>query len=386
MSDGTYDVVVIGAGSVGVPTALSMAQAGLDVLVVDRAASPGQGSQKAAIGGVRATHSDPAKIALSLRSLEVFSTWEATYGQDIEWTQGGYTFVAYREAEAHLLKELLTVQHHYGLDIDWLDAPGLLEVAPDLNPDGLLGGTFSPGDGHCSTLLAGHAAYEEARRAGASFRFGENVVRIDTHGDRVSGVTTEKAVYAAPVVLNAAGAWAGEVGAAIGASHPIRPDAHEAGITEPVATFLRPLVVDIRPSPGAVNCYFYQLATGQVVFCLTPDPPIEGFDRRETSTFLPLVSRRMVTLLPRLAHLRVRRTWRGLYPMTPDGSPLVGWSPPAHGYLVAIGMCGQGFMLGPGIGELLTRLVTQSELSSADREVLSTLAPTREFRGQEKLQ
>ena len=150
------------------------------------------------------------------------------------------------------------------------------------------------------------------------------------------------------------------------------------------------MVVDIRPAPGSTNYYFYQLRTGQVVFCLTPSPAIPGTDLRETSEFLPMVARRMVDLMPRLAALRVRRVWRGLYPMTPDGSPLVGWCGDAQGYLVAIGMCGQGFMLGPGLGELLSRMVRvgpdgAAELSAEDREVLSILSPARAFAGQEAL-
>ena len=57
-----YDIVIIGAGSVGVPAALSLARAGLSVLVLDELASPGQLSNKKAIGGIRATHSDFGKI------------------------------------------------------------------------------------------------------------------------------------------------------------------------------------------------------------------------------------------------------------------------------------------------------------------------------------
>ncbi|MGC9347338.1 MAG: NAD(P)/FAD-dependent oxidoreductase [Anaerolineae bacterium] len=373
------DVIIVGAGSVGLPAALAMAEVGMDVLVIDKAPSPGQGSHKAAIGGVRATHSDPAKIQLCLRSLDILSTWEATYGQDIEWTQGGYTFVAYREREADMLQDLLVIQHSHGLSIEWLDRDELLRVVPDLNPRGLLGGTFSPEDGHCSTLLAGHAFYEEARRAGATFRFNERVMDITVEHDRVTGVVTDGATYRAPVVVNAAGAWAGEIGAMVGLEHPVTPDSHEAGITEPVARFLDPLVVDIRPAAGSANCYFYQLASGQVVFCLTPSPPIPGFYRDATSAFLPQIARRMVRLVPKLAHLRVRRTWRGLYPMTPDGSPIVGWSDAVEGYLMAIGMCGQGFMLGPGLGELLARMVTETKLSAPDRAILTELSPQRSF-------
>ena len=118
----SFDVIVVGAGSVGTPTALSLAEAGLKVLVLDQFPSVGQGSNKRAIGGLRATHSDPAKIRLCLRSLEIFSTWKERHGDDIEWLKGGYSYVAYRPEEERTLKELLTVQKSYGLNIDWHDA------------------------------------------------------------------------------------------------------------------------------------------------------------------------------------------------------------------------------------------------------------------------
>ena len=125
----TYDVIIIGAGSVGVPTGLAMAEAGIKVLVIDRFASQGQGSNKAAIGGVRATHSDPAKIRLGLRSLEIFSTWQETRGHNLEWTTGGYMFVSYREQEERTLKDLLKVQQRYGLNIAWHDRDAILDIA-----------------------------------------------------------------------------------------------------------------------------------------------------------------------------------------------------------------------------------------------------------------
>jgi sarcosine oxidase subunit beta len=70
--------------------------------------------------------------------------------------------------------------------------------------------------------------------------------------------------------------------------------------------------------------------------------------------------------------------------MTPDGSPLVGWSRGVEGYAVAIGMCGQGVMLGPGLGELLARMITDT-LTADDREVLDALSPHRSFSAQEAL-
>ena len=142
-----YDAIVVGAGSVGLPTAFYLAQAGLKPLVIDQFASPGQGSNKAAIGGIRATHSAPSKIRLCLESIAILSTWQETHGDDIHWHQGGYSFVAYREREERTLRDLIAIQRAHGLNIDWLDRNDFLEVILDLNPDGLIGGTYSPEDG-----------------------------------------------------------------------------------------------------------------------------------------------------------------------------------------------------------------------------------------------
>lgn len=380
-----YDVILIGAGSIGAPAAMYLAEAGLRVLVLDQYASPGQGSNKAAIGGIRATHSDPAKIRLGLDSLQVFRHWREERGQDIEWRQGGYCYVVYTGQDEQKLKDLLAVQKQFGLVNHWLDAPLLLELVPDLNPEGLRGGTFSPEDGHASNLLANQAFYREALKAGAEFHFHETVTGLQKQGARITGVNTDRGSYAAGVVINAAGAAAAQIGEMAGLHHPVRPDSHEAGITEPVSAFLQPMIVDIRPGDCSSNVYFYQQSTGQINFCLTPNPQLWGYNCQETSDFLPLVSRRMISLVPKLAHLRVRRTWRGLYPMTPDGSPILGWADELQGYLMAIGMCGQGFMFGPGVGKLLTRMITQSELSVEDREVLQILRLNRAFEGSETL-
>jgi sarcosine oxidase subunit beta len=384
MTTKVYDVVIVGAGSVGLPTAFFLAQAGLKPLVIDQFASPGQGSNKAAIGGIRATHSAPSKIRLCLKSIEVFSNWQEIHGDDIEWYQGGYSFVAYREREERVLKDLLKIQQAYGLDIRWLGRDDLLEVIPDLNPENLIGGTYSPKDGSASPLLSAHAFYTRAREQGAEFRFSERVTGIIRRRGQVVGIRTDKGGYATGTVINAGGAWARAAAQMAGLDVPVVPDSHEAGITEPVARFLRPMVVDIRPADGSRNYYFYQHGPGPIVFCITPEPPIVGTDRRETSVFLSMIARRMVDLMPKLANIKVRRTWRGLYPMSPDGFPIVGRAREMEGYIYAVGMCGQGYMLGPGVGALLARMV-QGTVTPEDKEVLEELSPYREFGGGEKL-
>lgn len=379
-----FDVIIIGAGSVGAPAAFYMAQAGFKVLVLESVHSVGQGSNKRAIGGIRATHSDPAKIQLCRRSIEVFSTFKQTYGIDIEWDACGYSYVAYTPREEKILKDLLPIHQKAGIQNEWLDAASYRKLVPDINPVGLLGGTFSAGDGSASPLLANHAFFTKAQELGAEFHFNEPVRQIHLSKGRITSIVTNQATYSCAILLNAAGAWASDLGKMAGLDLPVRPDSHEAAITEPVARFLGPMIVDIRPAPGSTNYYFYQHITGQIIFCITPDPNAWGTNINETSGFLPMVAKRMVEVMPRLSNIRVRRTWRGLYPMTPDGFPIIGWVPQIENFLLGVGFCGQGFMLGPASGELLTRMAL-NQLTQADIDILPLIAPDRNFSGQELL-
>jgi sarcosine oxidase subunit beta len=356
----SYDVVIIGSGSVGLPTACFLAREKVKVLVIDDRPSPGQGQNKTAIGGVRATHSDPAKIQTCQLSLEVFGTWEDLYGDDMHFQRGGYCFPVYEEKHEKALKALLVIQKEYGLNIDWIDEAGIRERLPGINPDGLLGGTFSPDDGNLSPILAARAFFRQAREFGAEFKFAETMTGLET-GSGGFKVKTNKGVYSTGKVVNSAGARAREVGRMMGVELPIDPDSHEGGVTEPVEPFFEPLVVDIREFPGSKNVYFYQEKLGHLIFCLTPEPIIPGTNRESTSDFLPLVARRMVNLFPRLRNLRVRRVWRGLYPMTPDGVPIVDRVKGKEDLYVAVGFCGQGLMLGPGIALNLVNLITKGQ-------------------------
>jgi len=377
-----YDVIVIGAGSVGLPTAYYLAKAGNKVLLIDPEHGPGQENNKKAIGGVRATHSDFGKISVCLRSIEIFKNWEQEMGDDIGWMSGGYSYPAYTEQDATSLQNLMKIQLSFGLNIKWLSPLEYNELVPGILMDGLLGSTFSPEDGSCSPLLVASSFYAHALHAGVDFSFNEKVTGFERIAGKISKVITDKNAYSSAMVVNAAGNNARPIGQMVGLELPVFPDNHEAGITEPVARFFSPMVIDMRKAPGSANFYFYQNIEGQVVFCVTPEPAIMGIDNRSTSEFLPLCSKRLLEIYPRLRNLKVRRTWRGQYPMTPDGFPIVGIMKEVPNLINAVGMCGQGFMLGPGLGELITRICTNN-LSEDDHRTLHSFDPYREFSGQE---
>lgn len=353
MKNKLYDAVIIGAGSVGVPLALELAKAGIKVLTLDKNPSQGQGQNKAAIGGIRATFSDPGKIKICQKSLKILSTWQEIYGDHIGWQQGGYCFPVYSEDLENTLKELLIIQQKYQLNIKWVDKDYIKDLIPGINTEGLRGGTYSPEDGSVSPLKTIAAFYRKALQRGAEFHFNENLNEILIDKGKIKGVKTQKDTYETNILIIASGAEARETGRLAGLDIPVHPDTHEAGITEPVKNFFSTMIVDLRERPGSGNFYFYQNYDGQIVFSMTPSPQIWDNDRRTTSGYLPIAARRIIELIPRLKNIRVRRTWRGLYPMTPDGIPIVDKVREIEGLYLTVGLCGQGLMLGPGIAETI---------------------------------
>ena len=377
-----YDVIIIGAGSIGVPSALALAEKKLKVLVIELKTSPGQGNNKKAIGGIRATHSDYGKIRISLCSIDIFQNWEENFGDDIGWIAGGYSFPAYSGEDEKNLKDLMKIQHSFGLNINWISPQEYSELVPGIDMKGLRGSTYSPEDGSASPLLALNAFYFKSLEYRAEYKFREKVIDIKKTGNSSFEIITDKTKYSAKYIINAAGNYAREIGKMIGLDLPVDPDNHEAGITEPVERFFDPMV-DMRKATGSANYYFYQNNEEQVVFCITPEPSISGIDNDSTSRFLPMCSKRMVQIYPRLLNLKVRRTWRGQYPMTPDGFPIVGRVKEFPNFINAVGMCGQGFMLGPGLGEVISRIVT-GELTEEDHKALQSFDPYRDFSGMER--
>jgi sarcosine oxidase subunit beta len=271
----------------------------------------------------------------------------------------------------------MKIQKGFGLNITWLSPKEYRELNPGIAMKGLRGSTYSPEDGSASPLLFTQSCYLKAVEHGATFRFNETVTGFHIAHSKISAVKTNKGVYQGACVLNAAGANARGVSQLAGIDTPVNPDSHEAGITEPVKPFMGPMVVDMRAEPGSVTFYFYQNSEGQVVFCLTPDPPVWGIDSRSTSAFLPMVAQRMIKVMPLLVNLKVRRTWRGQFPRTPDDCPVVGRTKEITNFYQAVGMGGRGFMLGPGMAELLFRTIHGDQRQS-DTELLNAFSPYRD--------
>jgi sarcosine oxidase subunit beta len=293
---------------------------------------------------------------------------------------GGYCFPVYRKEEERILKSALPIQKEHELNIDWMDADFIKDKIPGINPKGLIGGTFSPEDGQVSPLLAAESFTDEAKALGAEFVFKRKVTGLNMKNNSIQGIKSGKDEFLSEVVVNAAGNFGSEICKMANMDVPIIPDLHEAGISSPVKPFLSPFVVDLRPGDEGrtANFYFGQVESGQVIFCYTPSPKIPGEEIGCTSEFMPIIAHRMVDLIPRMKNLLIRRLWRGTYPMTPDGIAVVGDVPNIKGLYLGVGMCGQGFMMGPGVGVNLAKLISKGK-PKMDNEIFKMLSCQRDY-------
>lgn len=162
----TAEVVVIGGGVIGASVVFHLAEAGVDVLPLERD-ELASGSTSRAAGGVRAQCSDPVNIELGQRSLAVFERFGSRPGAEIDLVQHGYLFLLDNPDDVAAFQTCVAVQNELGVPSRMIDVAEAHALSPLVDPDGLLAPAFSPRDGHCTpeAVVAGYAAGARAHGA-----------------------------------------------------------------------------------------------------------------------------------------------------------------------------------------------------------------------------
>jgi len=347
-------VVIIGGGVIGCAIAYYLARAGCSDVVVLEQAHLASGSTGRCAAGVRQQWGTEMNCVLARESVRRFETLneELAYPGNIEFKQHGYLILAHSPREWEQFAANLRLQQSLGIPARAVDPAQLRDIVPILNTSGLLGATFCPTDGHCNPFHVTWAYARAAERHGVRLRTFTRVEGILTRNGRVQGVRTGRGEIAAPVVVNAAGAYAGEVGRMAGEELPVYSERHQILATEPVAPLLGPMVLSF-----ARHLYCQQTPHGSFVMGLGDPAEPRGTDTGHSWQFLQRVASRVTELLPPLADLRVVRQWSGSYNISPDRQPILGGSGALEGLFLAVGFSGHGFMLAPVVGEILAALI-----------------------------
>lgn len=371
----TADVVVVGGGVVGASAAYHLAAAGAgSVLLLERADAVATGSTGACAGGFRHQFSSRINIELSLASVPMILSFSEEHDLPLDVVQDGYLFLVRHERDWAEFRAGWELQRSLGVDSRLLSSAEAAEIVPGIAIDDLLGATFCADDGIADPagLTQGYATL--AARAGAEVRLGAEVVTIETDEARVSGVRTTDGVISAPVVVNAAGPWAGELAATAGVHLPLEPIPRMVVTTGsfPGAPMRRTLVID-----SATSCYFHREGEGVLMGMggrvERPSFSTEVDHRFVEQELLPT----MVRMFPPIEHAGVASMWAGLYEMTPDRHPIVGEAP-VKGLFLANGFSGHGFQHAPVVGKLLAELIVEGRARTVD---ISSLGLDRFARG-----
>jgi sarcosine oxidase subunit beta len=351
-----YRTVLVGAGIVGLFTAVRLAEAGAGpILVVDRGFLSGGASGRNG-GGVRQQWETAATIRLAREAVGEYRRFGQRYGTNIWFRQGGYLFLATTDAERTRLEQVHRAVRAEGLPSELLDPAQVVDHVPSLAAEGIVGGSFLGSDGTLYPFPALWGLYETARALGVEVALGVGALGVDREGGRLVGLRTTAGRLTTPAVVNVAGGWSGEFSRSCGLDVPNRATRHEILATEPLKPFLGPMVV--RLSDGL---YFSQTMRGEIVGGLTV-PHLPGTAAGMTSSveFLRRMAVALTGLVPRLRRLKVLRAWSGFYDDTPDGLPLIGEDPRLPGFFHGNGFGGHGFMLAPASSKRIAGAVLGS--------------------------
>lgn len=327
----SWDVAVIGAGIVGAACAWRLAQRGLRTVVLEQG-SPAGGSTGKSAAGVRAQFTTETNILLSKSSIEEYAGMP-----DSGYRPGGYLLLVPDEQwPAH--QHGVALQRRLGVPTDVL-TPGEAQVHAGFVQAGLGGCTFCPTDGHVDAHGLTMAYVARAREAGARFLLDTAVTGIRHAGGRWH-LDTRAGPVEAPLIVNASGAWAGEVGALAGLDIPVRPARRMVYATGPLH-LPRPLPMIFDLGSGV-----WLRSEGERLIVGRADATDVGWREGLNWAWLEPTLEAALARFPWLeaATLDRQASWWGYYEVTPDHQAIVGRMPGAEGWLNACGFSGHGVM------------------------------------------
>jgi sarcosine oxidase, subunit beta len=347
-----YQVVVVGGGANGLGVARWLAEAGLtDVLVLEKSYLL-HGASGRNGGGVRAQWGTADNLVLARESIGMFRTMSADLGFNVWFRQGGYLFLADSEEKLEAIRKVARFHNENGVRTRVVDPTEIHVLVPELNLEGVVGGSYHPGDGIIFPWAVVFGLAKRCAELGVDVRAFTSATGFEASGGRVRAVQTTRGRVECDWVVNAAGCWSGEVADMLGVKLPNLPVRHEILVTEALKPFLDPMVVDLRN-----GLYANQDMRGEVICGIGMPGEKPGVNFQSSFEFTRRVAKALLDLLPTLGDVKVMRQWAGAYDVTPDNKPILGHTPGFENFLQLNGASGHGFMVSPMTTKLTAELI-----------------------------
>ncbi len=402
------DVVVIGGGVIGVMSAWQLAQRGLRVVLCEKGRVAGEQSSRN-WGWVRQQGRDAAELPLMIEARQMWQTLAADCGEDLGYRETGVLYIANKPKDVARFEAFMALARQHALDTRMLTPDQVLAMLPGANPNwpgGLLGGLWTASDGRAEPWQAVPAMARAAVRAGVTIIEDCAVRSLDVTAGRVTGVVTEQGRIACDHAVLAGGAWSalflGNLGLRIPqlsvlstvAQTPPMPEIFPGGATDNTFAFRR----RIDGGYSIAHYEFHEFFIGPDAFrnfraflpelrgslfdrsyrpaapagypdawrtprrwspdAASPFEAMRILDPKPSKGALKIVQDRFASAFPALGRPEIACAWAGMIDTMPDVVPVIDHAAALPGLVVATGMCGHGFGIGPAVGRVVADLVT----------------------------
>ena len=362
----TADVIIVGGGVMGASTAFYLSERGVpETILLDKEELFGQGATGRCAGGVRYQFATEVNIKLSLESLPILERFKANFGQTIDYKQVGYLFLLTDPDSVKQFQENVKLQHSLGVETEWLSGDEVRLRFPMMNLEDVIAATNYAKDGVVDPNGVVMGYINSSRRLGAKAFNNIEVIDIQIESGRVTGVQTNEGFISSPVVVNAAGPWAGVVGKMAGISIPIQPLRRQWLTTTRLPNLPEnfPFMIDFSQS-----LYFHPEGEGLLTGMSNPDEEI-GFDQSIDPDWELTHIQSAIERFPMLEQAGLSSHMAGLYELTSDAHPIIS-STSIEGFYVVAGFSGHGFMHGPAAGKCISEIILDGNSSTVDVSML----------------
>ena len=350
------DVLIVGAGVLGAGTAWRLARGGKRVILADKA-DIGREASGANAGGIQLTPTIPELLPYEIEAERQWRTLGAEVGHDLGYTRCGGLRIAETPDELEELVAGVPTQRALGLDVRVLTRREAQAMVPALS-NAVAGAIYSPQDGYAASRVAPVALARAALGQGAVVLPFHPVRAIERCSRGFSSQVGERVVEA-DMIVNAGGAWVGQIASMLGVHIPVEPDVLQVHVTDPIPRLLPHVYGHARK-----NLTIKQFKEGNIVIG-GGRPGAGGLDVRVQQTTLVTMLNNLADasrLFPALCNVHLLRSWAGVEGRSPDGLPYLGPTD-ARGDFFILACCRGGFSNSPILTRLLSELILQDRTS-----------------------
>ncbi len=350
------DVVIVGGGIMGAASAFFLRKRGMSVILLEQGLI-GQQASGVNFGNTRRMGRPVDQLPLSNRSREIWLKFRELFGDDAELLLNGHLRLGFTPAHEERMARYAQDAKDFGLDMQMMSAKALRERFPYLGPE-ITAGCYAPHDGHANPRLAAPAIGRAAVRAGAQVFENTEIVRVEKDGVEFRVSAADGRTFHAPVALITTGAWGNRISSSFGEPVPMVAKVPHMCVTEPVPYAIGP-TIGAQADVFEQVVFLRQVARGNIIIGGGGHELADLESRRAyvnpSRTLFKLKNAPRV--VPALRSLSIIRVWGGIEGYMADSQPAMGPSGRVPGLYYAFGFSGEGFQLGPGVGDVMAELI-----------------------------